>query len=709
MGSMTVSAQFTDKEKADQAYESLKFQDAIKYYKLYLEKEDDPAATLKLAEAYYLNGEYGNSESILEVLHSDNNLGGKDMLKYANILFLNGKKSEAKSILAVYIEKNPSTDEYKRLFQSANLTEKEAPTTYKYEVSISPFNSEVSDFSPMYYGDKLLFTSQKGGKKDPWTGRSFANIYVTNPSMSQAEMLTGNLNGKFHNGAITFVKDNTMIFTRNNGKKGSNQDYNLILAVAEKNGDKWNYKQEFEFNDKDFSNAYPTYLANEKTLIFSSDRPGGFGGMDLYATKYNGNNWSQPVNLGKDINTNNDEVFSYTDGIYLYFASNGYPGLGGLDIFKTPFSNGKIGEIIHLDAPINSNRDDFGLITKDDLTSGYFASNREGNGSIDNIYSFEKIKIDLPPQDITISGKVIDEYTKIPLKETEVIMTNVIDGTTQKVITGDDGRFSFTALSKQDYEINGHKNGIQTTSALITSTNTDDSYYYTLLHNDPRFSLEGFAINNKTEIGVQGVTIICFNKTTLEEKTAVTDEKGFFKFQLDQDADFEISGTKNSYYTSVSEASTKGLNRSTTLYVKLFLSVEEVIIGDTKILGKETFGGFDFDPVYYDLDKANIRSDAALALDKVVIFLEKNPTLQIELGSHTDCRATDQYNQELSQRRAQSAVTYIIQKGINATRIVAKGYGESRLVNGCYDGVKCSEDEHQLNRRTEIKVVGVDQ
>ena len=183
---------------------------------------------------------------------------------------------------------------------------------------------------------------------------------------------------------------------------------------------------------------------------------------------------------------------------------------------------------------------------------------------------------------------------------------------------------------------------------------------------------------------------------------------GDFHFQLDQNTDYEISGSKDGYFTSVSNATTRGLDRTTTLFVKLYLTIEEVIIGQTKIIGKDKIGGWDFDPIYYDLDKSNIRADAALVLDKIYSFLLSNPSIKIELGSHTDSRASFDYNKNLSDKRAKSALQYLLRKGINPARITSKGYGESQLVNHCEDGVSCDDDLHQLNRRTEIKILSYD-
>jgi outer membrane protein OmpA-like peptidoglycan-associated protein/tetratricopeptide (TPR) repeat protein len=690
----------SDLAKADEAFRLLKYEEAIKLYeKILIAKDDNPDVKKKLSDAYINTSQYLKAEPLLEGLNKTNN-DASVMLKYANVLILNDKKQKANEVLQAYIKAFPATDEYKKLFQITQHQIKSDEKHFKTDVEKCSFSSDVSDFSPTFYGDKILFTSQKGGKTDPWTGRSFTNLYMTDENKQNPSPLEGNLNGKFHNGAATFLNEEWILFTRNNAKKGKEQDFNLILALAVKENDKWNFKEEFPFNDKNFSNAYPTFISDQNLVVFASDRPGGFGGMDLYYSTYNDGKWGSPINLGSGVNTTGNEVFPSFDGKTFYFSSNGHPGQGGLDIFKAELRD------LNLGKPINSSRDDFGLCTNDNLSSGYFSSNRSGNGDIDNIWQFKKVKIELPPQKISITGKVIDEFTKQPLKEVLVKLKNTTTGQEQLLTTKDDGRFSFEALEGQSYTLVGEKNNIMTSMENITNIVVSQTYYYTLLHNDPRFSLEGFALKTNDKKGVEGVTVVCFNKSKSTEETVVTNEAGFFKFQLDQDSEFEISGTKDGYYTSVSDASTKGLNRSQTLYVKLFLNIEEVIIGDTRILGKETFGSFDFDPVYYDLDKDNIRPDAALALDKVVEFMQKNPKLTIELGSHTDSRSSDEYNEALSERRANSAVNYIVSKGVENSRITAKGYGENKLINNCSDGVNCAEDLHQLNRRTEIKVTG---
>ena len=574
-------------------------------------------------------------------------------------------------------------------------------TKDKYSLNNAFFNSDVSDFSPVFYKDGFMFTSEKGGKTDRWTGRSYSNIFFVR-SGEKPKMLEG-IAGKYHNGNPSFIGDDYMIFTRNNPKKTKDGSYNLMLKEAIKENGEWKLSKDFPYNNEKYNVAYPAVSKDGKYLIFSSDMQGGKGGMDLYISKRINNKWSEPQNLSS-VNSSGDDMFPYLDNNNnLTFATDGRSGMGGLDIFIAPFSDGVVGKVENIGAPINSSRDDFGLISKNNLKSGYFSSNRQNDDGIDNVFSFQKNK-----ETIKITGIVIDEMTKIPLKETLVTLYNETTGESLEYQTAENGRFSFEGKTLTNYKLQGVKNKILTSSELFDTYDipSDKPLYFTLIHNDPRFSLEGTAINVKNKEGVESVNVTRFNSTNSEERKQVTDSNGFFKFQLEQNSDFEISGEKNGFYTSVSTATTRGLDRSTTLYVKLFLTIEEVVIGDTKILGKETFGGWEFENIYYDLDKYNIRPDAAIALNKVVDFLNANPSLTIELGSHTDSRASNNYNMILSQNRAEAAVAYIVSKGIEQSRITAKGYGESKLTNLCSDGVTCSEKQHQMNRRTEITVTG---
>lgn len=685
-------------KKADRAYDKLEYYDAINYYIKYLEKNEDVFAKSKLADCYLRTNQYQEATNIYQSIENDLD-SSNSRLKYGNALLILGMVDDAKLQAQKFLKKDKENIEGLLLLKSCNLMDQFISNENNFDIIQSDFTAGISNFSPMYYQDKLMFTTDQGGKIDRWTGRSYSNIYSYDPESKLSVPIEGDLNGKYHNGVVSFVNDAHMIYTRNSEQKNDQNDYNLLLAEAILKNGEWNFKKYFEYNnEEEYNVAYPSVSSDGSFLIFASDMKGGAGGWDLYRCDREGDAWSTPINLSL-INTSGNEMFPNLTENQLTFSSDGYPGMGGLDIYKTDIIASK--KATNLGAPFNSHRDDFGLITNDDMKSGYFCSNRNDSKGLDHIFRFTK-----NAEALTLTGIVLDEYTRQPLKETIVTLTNTLTGEKVDVITKLDGRFSFQVYSDQAYELQGIKNTILTTQEVMDLRASEkEDLYFTLLHNDPRFSLEGYAQNAKDQSGVVDVNVSRFNNTQNENLIDVSKANGFFKFQLEQDSDFEISGEKDGHYTSVSTASTKGLNRSKTLYVKLFLTMEEVIIGETKILGKEKIGGWSFDPIYYDLDKDEIRYDASIVLDKLVDFLNQNPGLVIELGSHTDSRGKDLYNEDLSSRRAASAVRYLVGKGIDANRLQSKGYGEYALVNQCTNDVKCSEEEHQLNRRTEIKVI----
>jgi outer membrane protein OmpA-like peptidoglycan-associated protein len=187
------------------------------------------------------------------------------------------------------------------------------------------------------------------------------------------------------------------------------------------------------------------------------------------------------------------------------------------------------------------------------------------------------------------------------------------------------------------------------------------------------------------------------NLKTRQKEYAMTDTSGKFMFKLDPETDYSIVGSKDTYFTNTEKVSTVGKKQSESMFVKLRLELERIVVNKPIVL----------ENIYYDLDKYDIRPDAAAGLDKLVTIMNDNPGITIELSSHTDSRADDRYNDILSQRRAESAVNYIIAHGISSGRITAKGYGERQLVNDCANGVPCTEEQHQQNRRTEFKVVSL--
>jgi outer membrane protein OmpA-like peptidoglycan-associated protein len=392
----------------------------------------------------------------------------------------------------------------------------------------------------------------------------------------------------------------------------------LYRATLSEDGS-WDEIHKIHFNSEEYSVAHPALNLTGKKLYFASDMPGTFGQSDIFVVDVNDDGTlGDPENLGASINTEGQESFPFmnTNGD-LFFASTGFPGLGGLDVFKSEgldqivtTSNNRSFPIENIGKPVNSIADDFGyyenLVTK----RVYFSSNREGGKGSDDIYTFE-----VPECEQLVAGTVQD-------KETDELIPNA--------------------------------------------------------------------------------TVILFDGegNELDRKTVGADAA--FEFELDCEKEYLIRGDMATYASDEKRFTTP--NRKQELQLQLLLEKDEVKVEPCADLAKL----LDIPIIYFDFDKFNIRYDAEVELQKVLAVLNKYPTMTIDVRSHTDCRASMAYNETLSENRAQSTRQYLIDKGIDAGRITAKGYGESRLVNDCgcepTNESSCSEEEHQLNRRSEFIV-----
>ncbi len=299
-------------------------------------------------------------------------------------------------------------------------------------------------------------------------------------------------------------------------------------------------------------------------------------------------------------------------------------------------------------------------------------------------------------KDITVS--VTDEQTGFPLPGVEVVLdgpNGKLNGTTDAY-----GKFTFNAIPAADYTVTGMLHGINTTAQPIAKNGFDTqgaSIPVSITHNDPRFTLEGH-VNNKTTGKPESEVMVSVVNLTLNSNVNTQNNPGdgTFNIQIETGSDFTVSGKKAGFISNIEKVSTKGLNRSATLYVKLELNIEEASPDKTITLSN----------IYYDTGSAKIRATASPDLEKLVKFLMDNPTLRIEIASHTDSRGSAARNLALSKSRALEVANYLQNNGVGKSRLVPKGYGATRLVNGCKVGVKCTEAQHEQNRRTEFKVIG---
>jgi outer membrane protein OmpA-like peptidoglycan-associated protein len=385
----------------------------------------------------------------------------------------------------------------------------------------------------------------------------------------------------------------------------------LKIYRAKKIDSVWSEIEELPFNSDTYSVAHPALSPDGKTLFFASDMPGTYGFSDIFKVAINEDGtFSTPENLGPEVNTEARETFPFIDseGV-LYFASDGQPGLGGLDLFGVPTDRlGKNTKVLNLGSPVNSPMDDFTYIIDGETRRGYFSSNREGGLGGDDIYGFienERLNFDCIQE---INGTVRDKVTN-----------EILAGATVRVI--------------------------DETNSEVISTLTDTEGKYQL-------------------------TINC-------------DEGNF------------IRGSRQGYVPSEVFLSPSDGNPQV---VDLYLDPESLSAG----FGSDLAKLLQLSTIYFDFDKYAIRPDAELELQKVIAALEKYPSLKIKANSHTDSRGPDAYNLYLSQKRAEATMNYMISKGISADRLQAEGYGETQLVNACDDGVRCSDADHEKNRRSEF-------
>ncbi len=547
---------------------------------------------------------------------------------------------------------------------------------------------------------------------------------------SLVEEFSKDLNTKYHEGPLTFSADgSTLFFTRNNynegkSRKSSDNVNKLKLYTAQLRDGGWAEVQEMPFNSDEYSTGHPALSRDGKSLYFVSDRPGGKGGTDVYVARLENSTWSKPVNLGAPINTKGDEMFPFVDERgNLYFASSGQPGgMGGLDLYFASLSTGDATPaIVHLDAPINSKSDDFGLITDASRSTGYFSSNRL-NGD-DDLFRFVRESSLFGCRNLTL--RVFDEGSSVPLDSVTITVKAQGEGRDAQVLTADaDGMVNICLEAENDFLFEMAKDGYLTgTLGFSTAGLTDDKstqlgaslIKLTVLAPETLPSrITTGADDNEWESGdsitastlrgtvtgevdkkpLEGVKIILKNECDGQTKQTVTGPTGRFSFELVEGCDYTLVASKPLYGTNTN-AIRKIPEKSTPKLVSANLMM--IKAGDLVTL----------DNINYDSGQWEVKPTAARELDKMVATMRKYPSLRIEIGSHTDSQGDAKFNQYLSERRAKAALNYMASKGIARNRLMAKGYGESQLLNKCQDGVLCTEEEHQRNRRTDFKVLSI--
>lgn len=465
------------------------------------------------------------------------------------------------------------------------------------------------------------------------------------------------------------------------------------------------------------TNFWETHCAvtpDGKNIYFVSDRPGGFGGRDIYRiVKMADGSWSEPKNLGAKINTAYDEdsPFIAIDNKTMYFASNGPNSIGGFDIFvSVRDDNNEWSDPINLGYPINSTGDDLFYTTTVNGKKGYLSSFRKGGYGEKDLYEIENDYMGIQNV-IVLKGNIHVLGNAVLTEAAHVVLKceNCVEEKESVVsLRMRDGAFMTPLEACMDYEIIF----MEDSSKVIRREkfNTSCNKKYEEITKDAYiadYDLLGSVSDKETKEPIKDVTVKVYDKKTNKLlETLTTDEAGKFLSTL---LDDKLYGDTISYELKFSKPGYLTITRDVDQILATNIKIDEVITLEKTDIGKDLAEMISLNPIYFDLDKWDIRPDAEIELNKIVKIMNDNPNIRIELGSHTDCRATKAYNLTLSDKRAKSSAEYIRKRITNPSRIFGKGYGESKLLNdcGCEGNVvsDCTEEEHQLNRRTEFRIV----
>nr|WP_315222314.1 OmpA family protein [uncultured Flavobacterium sp.] len=471
---------------ADKNYDKYAYIDAITIYEKVADKGyKDEKMFQRLGNAYYFNGALSKAKKWYEALFEMNDQQEPEYYyRYAQTLKSVNDYSKADQIMDKFYKKAGSDLRGVLYNKNTNYREQIKANSGRFEVADAGINSIYSDYGAAFLNNKVVFTSARdtggiGKRVFKWTNQSFTNLYAvewkTDGSPEEARRFEKSINSKFNESSAIFTQDGkTMYFTRNNfldGKKGKNSKKITLLKLYKATliDGKWSNVMELPFNSDEYSVAHPALSSDEKTLYFASDMPGGFGQSDLYNVSINSDgSFGAPKNLGQAINTEGRETFPFVSGDNeLYFASDGQPGLGGLDIFVTKINtDASLGSIENIGEPVNSKDDDFGYVLNSKSRSGFFSSNREGGLGYDDIYRFtetRKLKCD---QDL--SGTIRDLDSQIVLENVKV---NLLDDQFKiigEVVTGIDGTYQFTVDCGKKYAVRAAKDDYETKETTVT-------------------------------------------------------------------------------------------------------------------------------------------------------------------------------------------------------------------------------------------------
>ena len=732
-------AQTAAHKRADKLYGQNLYKEASVLYEHVVKKDStNKVAYASLGNCYRQLGMPAKAEKAYFKAASLGELTPQDNFYYATVLAANGKEGEAKvyysKYSSAYVDKYDSVD----LYADSSL----------WKVSNTSVSTSSSDMGPAWYKKGIVFSSARKSncafrRTDGSRNNAFYDLYIVddtnnvkkitpeyNKSVNKkgkklskyrnndddtyntsndtrtvgyygdpllydslkvikadlklAKKMKG-INKRFNDGPVSFYPSgDSLIFTRQAKKRSKNgKRFVLEMYSGKFDGEKVSDIKPLPFNSKDYSVGHPSLSADGKTLYFASDMPGGQGGSDLYMSKWDGSTWGTPTNMGTSFNTPMNESFPFInrDGQF-FFASDGLPGLGGLDNFMAwPTASG-FEAPENLGYPANSSYDDFGYICDFENKTGYLSSNRRRGGLDDDLFRY------LHDISIRLNGLVVEEGTETPINLAQITIEPLPAGQTNTA-TKEDGKFKYYLRAKNEYKVTVSRDvyDIVTTDVSTKDVRPGKSIDKKIILSKYKFIVDGSVTTRSTNEGVPGATVVIKNKTTGEIVNVVSNEAGIFDYRLAPESDYLIYAIKGRDTTNTVSVSTMGKKASENFKVDLAFDKDLMLA-----------------VIYYDFDRSEVRKDDfnMKELDQLVSIMKAEPELKVIAKSFADSRGESDYNDKLASKRSNAAVAYLVKKGIKKNRIIAQSFGETNLTNKCSDGVECSEEDHQKNRRTEF-------
>ena len=542
---------------------------------------------------------------------------------------------------------------------------------------ITPYtaiNTPHLEFSPVIYNGGLVYVGNEEKQEvyDEEINESYFDLKFLKLDSESAmtENFSEALNiDDVHKGPCAFSQQERVIYYTKEKRFKDGRDAVLKILKAYRDENEWIPDGEFPYNNDKYSNMHPAVSPNGSFMIFSSDRGGGQGGFDLYISRYENGYWKEPKNMGSAINSFGDESFPYIHkNGNIVFSSDGRGGQGQLDLFVTQFKKGTWQLSENMGVPFNSEADDFGITINDEGKSGFFTSNRSGGEGKDDIYEFSTVDnifrssgyraFDVG-ENFQFSAVVLDKNSKNPIRDVEVYAIPIVaDG-----------------------------------SDLILSN----------------FEIKSIdAVSNSEDLVIN----LTPKKDAMAPFLNISDENGRSSFEMDRTKRYFIFTQKNGYISSQTAIDAENIVPEITLLldrkkVPVVVSAPVPFVPKTYTIEQalDRRQLVVFNEIYYDYNSANLKPGATDELDLLANYLLKNPELRVQLSSYTDARGRRDYNQLLSQQRAESAKRYLMRRGLQDFRIVGLGKGENNIRNHCANGVTCSDQEHEYNRRTEVEIL----